>query len=188
MSVTKADREEMARLEQELVSLFGKKSVVRKKCACRGDYRGRYDYSLVFDDGSTLYISTGMTNYLKNLREETEGYRFFKDNLPYLKEKVCEVIERDNRQAVALGLHPIEFVDLHLVTDPRDFHSFWPELVIRVSGVELPYKETMFYYACVGHHTKVYFEEKLNRPDDQLGGLSRLGKEHYSIIVMGSLQ
>lgn len=188
MSVTKADREEMARLEQELVSLFGKKSVVRKKSACRGDYRGKYDYSLVFDDGSMLYISTGMTNYLKNLREETEGYRFFKDNLPYLKEKVCEVIERDNHQAVALGLHPIEFVDLHLVTDPRAFHSFWPELVIRVSGVELPYKETMFYYACVGHHTKVYFEEKLNRKDDQLLGLNRLGKEHYSIIVMGSLQ
>lgn len=186
--MTNREKTEAQSLEQELTSLFGKKSAVRTKCACRGDYRGSYDYSLVFDDGSMLYISTGMTNYLKNLKEATEGYRFFKDNLPYLKEKVCKVIERDNRQAVALGLHPIEFVDLHLVTDPRDFQAFWPELVVRVCGVELPYKETMFYYACVGHHTKWYFDEKLNRPDEKLGGLNRLGKECYSTIIMGSLQ
>ena len=128
-----------------------------------------------------------MKGYLRNLRDQTAGYRFFRDNYGALKERVRMIVERDNRQAVKLGLAQIEFVDLELITEPRDSYAFWVQLVYRFCGVELRYKETGLFYACLGHGTEEYFEKHINRSDEELGLLRHLGKENYTAILLGCL-
>ena len=181
---------ELQQLEQDLTGLLGKKSPIRIKTPCSGKYRGYYDYGLRFGDGSNMYISLGFRNYPLKLKSKVEEYSYFRNNLPYLESKVRSVIDRDNRQAETMGLSPIEFVSLSLVTDPHDTHIFWIELVYRIKGldIDLRYRETSLYYACLGCHTEEYFEKKINRPDDKLGSLKEADSKKFSIILLGCLR
>lgn len=185
--MTKAEKNEIVLLEKELTELLGKQNGTRRKRPCTGKFAGHNDYGLEFEDGSSFYIGLDMKGYLRNLRDQTAGYRFFRDNYGALKERVRMIVERDNRQAVKLGLAQIEFVDLELITEPRDSYAFWVQLVYRFCGVELRYKETGLFYACLGHGTEEYFEKHINRSDEELGLLRHLGKENYTAILLGCL-
>lgn len=181
----RSETKRVAALEQELATLLGKTEPQRIVSACRGDYRGTYDYSIRFADGSGIFIGNGGTWYLEKLKRKVEEYQYFRNNQNELKEKVKEIIRRDNIQSAALGLSPVEFVDLELITEPTDHYAFWVQLVYRLDGVTLRYKETNLFYACMGIRTEAYFAEKIHRIDACLGCKERVNNGEAITILLG---
>lgn len=180
-------------LEQKLAELFGKRNCTPYKKPCTGKYRGYYDYGLAFDDGTSIFISLGREYYLRNLSEKVEMYQYFHDNKEHLTRRTMEVIERDNKQAVQLGLKPIEFVRLSLETNVDSFNPFWIVLVYRQNGEQFRHADTIFYYACLGvglndeKSVDAYFDKLVDRPDSRLGRLDQLGQQDFNAILLGYL-
>jgi hypothetical protein len=105
-----------------------------------------------------------------------------------LSRRTAEIVERDNRQALSLGLSPVKLI----AVDIFDGYKLWIGLQMEQNGVLFRYYETSFYYACrgvpLGDNSVVdYFEQLINRPDGSLGGLDRWGKEPFSKILLGYL-
>ena len=67
-------------MELELTGLFEEAAFVIEKRRCHGDYTGYSDYWIVFDSGRRLFISVGIKNYQKNLREQLDAIRYFQAN------------------------------------------------------------------------------------------------------------
>ena len=186
--------EEIKQLEQRLTGLLGKKTCTEYKRACTGKYRGYYDYSLIFDDGSKCFISVGKEYYLKCLQEKVEMYQYFHDNREYLERRTKEIFERDNRQAAELGLSPVEFISIDMMTEKDSDYIFWIGVRYKQNGLVFWHTDTEFCYACRGvgfndeKSVEVYFSEKINRPDDKLGMLKDFDKNKYYCIMMGYLR
>jgi len=174
-------------MEQRLAGLLNKKSCIRTKRACTGKYRGKYDYGLLFEDGSSLFISLGWSLYEKRLQEKIEYYQYFRDNHAWLTEQVQKVIERDNRQAAVLGLAPITFIRLELIEEKADSYAFWVRAVLEQNGVRFDKLETNFYYACLGFETEEYFEKKINRPNEKLSVAHHSEPTNPTAIIFGYL-
>lgn len=183
--MTRTDAKRAIALEAELARLLGKTDPQRIVRACRGDYRGTYDYSLRFADGSSIYIGNGGALYLEKLKRKVEEYRYYRNNYNELKERVAKIISRDNTQSATLGLKTVEFVDLELITEPTDQYAFWIQLVYRIDGHTLRYKETSLFFACQGFRTEEYFSEKIFRPDDCLGCKERVESNEAVTILLG---
>ena len=183
--MTRSETKRAVALEQELATLLGKTDPQRIVSACHGDYRGTYDYSIRFGDGSSIFIGNGGAWYLEKLKRKVEEYQYYRNNQNELKEKVKEIILRDNIQSAALGLSPVEFVDIELITEPTDHYTFWIQLVYRLDGVMLRYKETNLFYACMGIRTEAYFAEKIHRADDRLGCRERVDNGEAITILLG---
>jgi hypothetical protein len=180
-------KQEIQRLERQLANLLGKMSCVRTAWACRGKSRGRRDYGLTFDDGSYIFISRGYADYAEKLCETIAEYRYFRTNHARLADQIRLMIERDNRQAAALGLAPVEFVRLELNVEKTDAYVFWTQTILRHNGGTFCKRETMNNYACLGYKTDEYFTKKINRPDDALGSLEEFGKKDFVAIIFGYL-
>lgn len=179
-------------LQLRLTKLLGKSSFTQTKKACTGKYRGSYDYSLTFEDGSRFYISTGKTLYLSRLEEAVAHYQYYRD---HYEELVCltqQVIERDNRQAEEMGLMPVSFEELKLFEEKRTDHEFWIGLRLKQNGVEFTHFNTNFFYACMGNSfaekgLEHYFANLLNRPFEKLPTAYTCEKEKCTKILLGYL-
>lgn len=81
-------------LELGLQRLFGETSYRVQRTPCRGKYRGRNDYALVFGSGRTLYLGVGMDNFLDGMREATTQIQYFRthqaENTARIKEALLE--------------------------------------------------------------------------------------------------
>lgn len=187
--------EQIKQLEQTLTKLLGKNNYIEYSKACTGKYRGYYDYGLEFEDGAKYYISTGRQYYFERLTEKVEMYQYFHDNYEYLEQRVKEIIERDNRQAAKLGLEPVEFISLHMINTKNKYYDylFWIGIKYKQYGIDFWYTDTNFYYACCGvgfndeKSVEVYFDKKINRPDEKLGRFNDFDNEKYASIIMGCL-
>jgi len=121
-------------------------------------------------------------------------YQYFHDNREYLEQRTKEVVERDNRQAAELGLHPIEFISIYMMTENKNSNNlFWIGFKYRQHDRVFWHTDTEFHYACrgvglnEGDSVEAYFKEKRNRPDDKLGLLKKFDKNKYITILMGYL-
>jgi len=180
-------KSEIKQLEEQLTALLRKKSYVRTKSACRGKYRGLYDYSLRFQDGSRIWISCGWKRYETELQKSVEQFSYFRENHTWLEEQIRLMIERDNKQAATLGLETIKLVSLELIEEPVRDYEFWVRVILEQSGRQFPKLETNFNYACLGFRTDEYFTKKLNRPDEALGRVRELGQKEFLAIIFGYL-
>ncbi len=185
--------ERTKKLEQTLTKLLGKTRFTHHKRACTGDCRGYYDYSLMFEDGTMFFISMGRKYYLRNLADAVRQYQYFNDNREYLTRRTKEIIERDNRQAVSMGLSPIEFVSIGMGALAGSNNPFWYGIYYKLHGYTLWDTETIFFYACRGvginaeKSVDAYFNEKVNRPDSDLGGIDYIGSDSCTHIFLGYL-
>lgn len=181
------------KLEQSLTELLDKKSYIHYKRACTGKFRGTYDYGLTFEDGTKYFISNGKKYYLNHLTDAVKMYRYFHENREYLSRRTKEIIDRDNKQATSLGLKPVEFIDLNLKTADDGYNLFWIGFDYRHDGILYWKTETTFFYACRGiglndeKSVDAYFIERINRPDNKLGGLEEFAHKDFSKILLGYL-
>jgi len=180
-------KQELEQLEQQLTLLLNKKSYVPIKKACTGKYRGFYDYGLKFQDGTQMFISCGRKRYEADLRDLVAQYTYFREKHVWLEEQVRLIVERDNRQAVALGLEPIKFIHLELIEAETGGYEFWPRIVLERKGRQFTKLETMLKYACLGHKTVEYFSKMQIRPDKKLGNIKEQEHKGYNAIVLGYL-
>lgn len=165
---TQAER--IAQLEHRLTMLLGKKSFWHRKTPCGGKDRGYYDYSLVFEDRSRQFITRGRKPYFEKLAKLVREYEYYRNHHQRLEEMTRQVLDRDNRQAVALGLEPVALERIALQDMGIDS---WAAARIHHMGKAHVYKETRFNYACMGisigsDDPEAYFKEKISRPDEML--------------------
>lgn len=179
--------EHIARLEHRLTVLLGKKSFWHRKVPCSGKYRGYYDYSLVFEDGSRQFIAMGRKAYLEGLAKIVRGYEYYQNHHDRLEELTRQVLERDNLQAVALGLEPVTLDRIELQDMGIDS---WAVARITHMGKVHIYKETHFNYVCMGtsigsDDPEAYFKEKISRPDEMLRDFSQQSENRNACIMFG---
>lgn len=179
--------EQIARLEHKLTMLLGKKSFWHRKARCSGKYRGYYDYSLVFEDGSRQFIAMGRRAYLDGLLKIVRGYEYYRNHHDRLEELTRQVLERDNRQAIALGLEPVALERVELQDTGIDS---WAVARITHMGKVHIYMETHFNYACMGASVgsddpEAYFKEKISRPDEMLRDFQQQARNRNACIMFG---
>lgn len=100
----------------ELCALTKHKTWRKDAFRCTGKWSGTIDYYLVFEDGSRIFISNGMTYFAQSLREKIESLKKF-SNESYRNE-ILAVLKRqqdiDNATAEKLGLKKYKVVDVVL--------------------------------------------------------------------------
>lgn len=185
---TQAER--TAQLERRLTMLLGKKSYRHHKTPCRGKYKGYYDYSLLFEDGSREAISTGRRGYLRNLEKAVEEFQYYRDHHIRLEALTRQVMERDNRQAVTLGMEPVYLEGIELQNTGI---GFWAVARVRHMDQIHIHQETNFKYACMGISLRSddpegYFMEQLARPDDKLGDYRGEAGNRAACILFGHVR
>jgi len=134
-----------------------------------------------------MFVSCGRKYYETRLREKVAEYTYFREKLPWLEEQVRLIVDRDNRQAVKLGLDPIKFIRLELIEEEAGGYEFWPRVILERNGRQFTKHETMFKYACLGSQTVEYFSKMQTRPDKALGRIKEMNNGAFNAIVLGYL-
>jgi len=134
---------EAKRLETELTRLFGETSYQVEKKPCCGEYRGHYDYSLVFDSGRKLYIGIDRRSYIPGLHEKLSQIRYFREHQ----------VEHTEKVRVAVLANDTPFADAVVDIRPQDsgIHlSVYAVIVLTTDcGIRFVYRQTMMHYALV---------------------------------------
>lgn len=91
-----AVRKEIVSMEKELCSLLGCNSYTVNRHACRGAYRGHYDYSITFQNGYNVFVGVDRNGYESKLPEVLERFRNFFAHMAENSDKV-------NSAAVSCG-------------------------------------------------------------------------------------
>lgn len=103
---------------QMLAELLGHTSCTRTTEACSGKWAGTYDHSLVFEDGTSLFICNGSENFNKTI----EYYIECMENLSENNKKIMigllqEQAKKDAIKASAEGLLPCHPISINIKAD-----------------------------------------------------------------------
>ena len=136
------------RLEAKMTRLahcFDSKTGVKIGVPCRGKWRGTTDYSIRFDDGTSLFISNGMKKFEEKLDEMLTTYEGFE----VMKQQILQVLQdiesTDNEIASQKGLNEYHILDIGY-SKGRNFMG-WFYLTIDVNGKITTQLETGLNYA-----------------------------------------
>lgn len=180
---------EVIAMQGQLTRLLGKEKFETGYHRCTGKWRGTTDHYLDFGDGTRFFVANSTQNYGDRLCEHIRHYHYYATNKDRLSEMTAQVIERDNRQAVQMGFKPITYKGLILQNQPGECNDFWIAAQVEHEGFSFNHVETSFFYALRGVSLggEEYFDKKINRPDDALGGLSWINEKKPTAILLGYL-
>lgn len=145
-------------LEHILTNLLGKKSYICSATPCTGKYRGTSDYSLVFDDGTSLFISKGRAQYRIKLLLYITQFSYYHQHKEQIEEWIRTVLRHDNRTAEWQKLPPIEFIGTRIDEDLFIVFDYYM-CISKEQKLKLTYKETGFSYYCKGCGFKDYADK-----------------------------
>ena len=127
----------------KLTLLLGHKSWRKIGQPCTGKWRGTTDYSLLFEDESSVFISNGMKYFDENLAEMAAALERFIS--PTFQSKFLEILNRqreiDNVAAGNEGLHGYKILGL---TFKQVFFGITYGLKLEVDGKIFNFVETGF--------------------------------------------
>lgn len=158
--------EERKKKMDHLAKLYGYEHGTITKCACRGKWRGTYDYSVDFGNGESKYLSNGMTNFDLALDYEIESLEYMIQKKDFLMEKLREIKKRDDLLATKMNLTPYEIMDVDFTK--RGFMKGAGYLVLSLNQKETTLLETSLSYALRGDEA---YWNKTERPYFVAGGL-----------------
>ena len=125
----------------KLTQLLGHKSWKKIGHPCTGKWRGTTDYSLLFEDGSGVFISNGMKYFDDRLVEITATLERFIS--PAFQTKMLDILnqqrEIDNVVAESEGLHKYEILGL---TFKQAYFRIHYGLKLEVDGTIFNFVET----------------------------------------------
>lgn len=129
----------LLRAELELTDLFGEEAFVIEKHRCHGAYAGYSDYWIVFDSGRRMFISVGIKNYEKNLREQLDAIRYFQKNREKYSNMFRKRLLPENPMLadVEVSLEPDE--------DKERLHLYGTLVFTLNDGVKLVYRSTQMH-------------------------------------------
>ena len=88
----------MQKQVNELTQLFGYKTGSVIRTSCTGDWRGSWDYSVVFDDEVEFFIANGLKSFKKLLEEQVNVYKGFFRNKDKIMSIFKEIEEADRKK------------------------------------------------------------------------------------------
>lgn len=148
-------------LEQKLTLLLGKTSYTCTKRACRGKWKGTYDYSMLFNDNTCLCVSTGLKGYHKKLEDFIKEVEFFITNRDKLSGWIKEVLKANDLKTPSVKNM---FDRLYLITDDNymcspafDFHTELDGLLVQ----SFTFLEGSFCDYCLGREDEKYPQKQL---------------------------
>lgn len=133
----------------EFVTLVGGTTWIKTATACRGDYRGTYDYAILIDGRQRLFVTNGMSGFEERIRDWIGIIRTFRTK----KEDYLQVIRQqavcDNRTAKEEGLKTIQVLDIGILSPEADdgYDFFQPYVLLEVGDRQHKFTETGFAYA-----------------------------------------
>lgn len=138
-------------------SLIGKTFVAKTAHKCGGKWRGTTDYSLLFSDGTTFYISNGMKFFEKTLKEKIDKIVCFKNNKTNILATLKQNSIKDNERAKIEGLLSYTVLDVEMSVD-RGF--LWAHLLLDIDRMAFKFMESELCYAIFGNEVKQLFERR----------------------------
>ena len=128
----------------ELTRAFGftKGSVIRT--SCYGDWKGTWDYSVVFDDRVELFIANGLKHFKDILAEKVKTYTNFEKNKGKIMEVLKQVEEADkNREYVCFkgDIYPYTILDVDFIRDCKR-QMGWFYITMQIADKVINYIET----------------------------------------------
>lgn len=125
-----------------LAKLFNAESGIVQQTSCRGKYRGCWDYSVILNNGTEIFISMGFSTFEEILDDKINKYQSFNRNRSNVIEKFREVEKQDNEKAVFLGLNPYKLLDINYCKTGDSVGWFYAE--IEVNNKTFKVMETNF--------------------------------------------
>jgi len=172
-------------MEKQLTTLLNKKKHTHKVKMYKKKKGYYFTYSLEFEDCTDIRICDGYENYEEELEKTVAKYIYFRKNHSWLEEHVRQMVERDNRQAVSLGLSPIRFIRLELVDGKTDKCKFWIRAVLELNNREFSEFEIVLNDACLGIGTENYFNRKINSVNGEEWYFEKHGYSDCNTVVFG---
>lgn len=131
---------ELIQMEQKLCNLYGESDYQVIRRACTGDYRGHYDYSIVFASGQRLYVGLDRTGYERGLPDELAAIQHFRSH------------QTENTDALQKAIQTIktDFVTAQVQILPHMDNSLcvWAGAILTSkTGLKFKYRETGLHYA-----------------------------------------
>lgn len=128
----------------ELTRAFGysKGSVIRTSCT--GDWKGTWDYSIVFDDKVEFFIANGSKSFKDMLTKKVKTYTNFEKNKNRIMEFLKQIEEADkNREYVCFKreLKPYTILDVDFIRDCPS-RMGWFYITMQVGDKVINYIET----------------------------------------------
>jgi hypothetical protein len=140
-----------------IAGVFGRKTASVKTSPCGGKWRGTSDMSIVFDDGSSLFIGNGRTPEVKKaivINEYVNNTlaRFNPEIVKLIKDKAAADMKRletaDSAIAEEKGLKPYKFLTVELCdgSSQRGGYLGWWYVTLAVDGKVFGFLETGLQY------------------------------------------
>ena len=163
----KINKEREKRIET-LCRYLGKQSATVTSCRCTGSWAGSTDYSLLFNDGTKMFISnssSGSDAFDATIDEYNDHFHMITVNKGKMLELLIRYEKKDNELADTgiYGLKKYETKDIVFGIDSTGYVYIAP--IIEIEGERYMMKETGIKYALYRGYEmlKAYLEEEFGR-------------------------
>ena len=131
----------------ELTKAFGFTTNKVIRTSCTGDWRGTWDYSVVFDDRVEFFIANGMKYFKQILDEKVKTYTGFAQNKNKIMEVLKQIEEADSKREYigSNTLKPYTILDVDFVKDSKR-NMGWFYITMKVGDEIINYIETHMSY------------------------------------------
>lgn len=132
----------------ELVKLVGGTTWTRTSHCYMGNWCRLTDYCLLIDGKYEIFVSTGMDDFEKQILKFIRVVHTFRARKEYYLQKLREQAEWDNAVAKAEGLHPVQVLDVGILSpECKDKDAFFqPYVLLEVAGRQFKFSEYVFAY------------------------------------------
>lgn len=144
-------------LEFALTRQLGKKSCVCRKEPGKGEDRGTNFYSLVFDDGTSAFISWGRSGYRTKLLLLINQFYYYNQRKSELEQWIADIIKHDNITADWWKLPKLEFIGTRIDDNDQSIVFDYYMCIGQEQKIGLTYKETGLSDYCKGKD-KLWYE------------------------------
>ncbi|MBO4499150.1 MAG: hypothetical protein J5732_02725 [Bacteroidaceae bacterium] len=132
----------------ELCALLGHKSWTKAGRRCTGKWSGTTDYSLIWEDGTGMFISNGMSYFDTGVSETIDMLKRTRnpENQRAMMEVLWEFEDDDAKMAKEAGLQRYELLGLLEIVEPDIHGMIWWGVRIKVGDRIINYRETGMSY------------------------------------------
>ena len=145
-------------MEAYIKFLLGKKWYRRKIVKGEGEWKVAKFHSLVFNDGTDIFVSCSAETYNDHLQEIIEKYEYYKKNMSDIDYYAKKMINHDNINAEHRKLPKLEFIRTRVDKDGFVVVDYYLIINKKLKLLKT-YKDTDFYYFSVGNTFKGYLEK-----------------------------
>lgn len=145
----------------EFVKLVDGTTWTRTSHRYMGNWCRLTDYYLLIDEKHRIFVSTGMDDFETQILKFIRVVHTFRAQKEYYLQKLREQAERDNALAKAEGLHPVQVLDIGILSpECKDKDAFFqPYALLEVAGRRFKFSEYLFAYKIIENQFDQWLEQ-----------------------------